>query len=277
MKRTRGNTKEVSLFLDSGAFSAYTKGVKINIREYISFIKKYQDYIEVYANLDVIGDPEETLKNQKIMERAGLNPLPCFHFGEDFKYLRHYIDNYNYIALGGVAQAGRQVSQWMDLCFDYICGEDDYPKVKVHGFAVTSLRLLLRYPWYSVDSTSWVMTSRMGSVYVPRKNKGRYVYDENNLKIYVSARSPTKKEEGRHIDTLPEGQREIVLDYFLSKGFELGESKVDSQGNEQVIKPGLCNDYKQRDQLNIIYFLDLEKNLPKWPWKFERKNVGFGL
>ena len=39
--------KKISLFLDSGAFSAFTKGVKIDIQEYIGFIKKHQKYIEL--------------------------------------------------------------------------------------------------------------------------------------------------------------------------------------------------------------------------------------
>ena len=57
--------KKINLFLDSGAYSAWSKGVTIDIDEYISFIKKNIKYITVYANLDVIGDPEATYRNQK--------------------------------------------------------------------------------------------------------------------------------------------------------------------------------------------------------------------
>ena len=67
---TKGKIMEknkVDLFLDSGAFSAETQGAKIDIQEYIDFIKEHQDVIEVYANLDVIGDPVSTWKNQKII------------------------------------------------------------------------------------------------------------------------------------------------------------------------------------------------------------------
>ena len=76
---------KVDLFLDSGAFSAMTQGVKIDIYEYIDFIKEHEDVLEVYANLDVIGSAEGTWKNQMIMEEAGLKPLPVFHYGEDEK------------------------------------------------------------------------------------------------------------------------------------------------------------------------------------------------
>ena len=79
----------VDVFLDSGAFSAWTRGVEIDIQKYIEFIKQNQDVITVYANLDVISpgrfsmgtkeSAELTLRNQKIMEQAGLSPLPVFH------------------------------------------------------------------------------------------------------------------------------------------------------------------------------------------------------
>jgi len=86
--------KNLGLFLDSGAYSAYSTGVPVNLGEYANFIKglqKITDGLTVYANLDVIGDPEATLANQKQMEEWGLNPLPCFHCGEDFNLLKTYV------------------------------------------------------------------------------------------------------------------------------------------------------------------------------------------
>ena len=88
---TRNKSKKknkVNLFLDSGAFSAFTQGAEINIVDYIAFIKKNKKYIETYAVLDVIGSAEKTWENQRIMEKAGLSPLPCFHFGEGVKWLK---------------------------------------------------------------------------------------------------------------------------------------------------------------------------------------------
>ena len=78
----------ISLFLDSGAYSAWSKGIEINIDEYIEFVKKYKDNLTVYANLDDINSPEKTWENQRYMESKGLKPLPCFHYGEDVKYLK---------------------------------------------------------------------------------------------------------------------------------------------------------------------------------------------
>src|SRR5690606_13405309 len=72
----------IEMFLDSGAFSAWSKGAQIRIRDYIAFIKRHQQYIDHYANLDVIADTfkkrgaasalyrkaaEATLHNQQVM------------------------------------------------------------------------------------------------------------------------------------------------------------------------------------------------------------------
>lgn len=295
------NNNKISLFLDSGAFSAWSKGVNINIQEYIKFIKKHKKYIDVYAVLDDILDPDKTLQNQKIMEKAGLSPLPCFHFGEDLKYLEYYLDNHNYVALGGMVPiSNKDLFVWLDKLFrDYICDNKGMPRVKVHGFGLTSLRLMFRYPWYSVDSTSWVMTSRMGGVMVPKYRSGRWIYDENSWKISVSTRSPDKSEVGKHIDTFPKQQRKHIIDYFSEKGYKLGKSEFEFSsknhklkdnekwngsaiGNKReieiIIEPGLCNDYKLRDEMNIIYYLDLEKHMPGWPWPFKTKGIkGFDL
>lgn len=293
--------KKVDLFLDSGAFSAKTQGVEINLDDYIAFVKEHLLYLTVYANLDVIGDAEATLRNQKKMEAAGLNPLPCYHYGEPIKYLTYYLDRYEYIALGGmVSPTNAALLPWLDQLFSrYICGCDGLPKVKVHGFGLTSHRLMKRYPWFSVDSTSWVVTGRMGSVYVPRYRKGAWDYMQDAWKVAVSTRSPLKKEAGQHIDTFSLSEQRVIQQYFRHKGYQLGcsEFRMESENYElkegerwngkvlvdgsreveKIVESGLCNDYMQRDELNILYFLDLEKSLPQWPWAFRLSESAKGF
>jgi hypothetical protein len=302
LKRTIKPKKEINLFLDSGAFSAFTQGVEINIREYIVFIKEHEQYLEVYANLDVIGDAEATLKNQTIMEAAGLTPLPCFHQGSPYSYLQNYIDNYDYVALGGLA-GGRysrdEVRIHLDKCFsEFICDKKGMPQLKVHGFGLTSNRFLWRYPWYSVDSTSWVLTGRLGSVLVPKYKNGKWNHREDPWKVGVSDRSPSKKEAGKHFSTYSQMEREVIQSYLDYKGYSIGRSSFrmededykleknerwngkakDGKREVEVIEePGLCNDYKKRDELNIIYYLDLEKAFPPWPYPMEMAGKRKGL
>lgn len=305
------NKKKVDLFLDSGAFSAWTQGTAIDIQEYIRFIKENQDVIEIYANLDVIGiggkqpnrlTAERTLENQRVMENAGLSPIPCFHFGEPMEFLDMYVNDYDYLALGVAGNSGAQLIPWLDKCFrEHICDQDGMPKIKIHGFAVTSLKIMMRYPWYSVDSTSWVVTGRMGSIFIPRRRNGKWIYNENPWKIAVSSRSPGTEEAGKHIGTLSKAERDVFLEYIHEKGYELGKSefkrveqthqladnerwaekkptdKSVSRELEIIYEDGLSNRYQLRDEINIMYFLDLERNSPAWPWAFRIDDVQKGL
>jgi len=152
---------------------------------------------------------------------------------------------------------------------------------------------MLRYPWYSVDSTSWVITGRLGSIYIPRFRSGEWIYDEQSWKIAVSNRSPGIKEAGQHISTLSKKEREILLNYIHNKGYVLGKSEYKKEDQdyelkenekwaekkpadkkvkrevEIILEPGISNKYQLRDEMNIIYFLDLEKSMPEWPWAFK--------
>lgn len=295
--------KNIQLFMDSGAFSAYTKNEEVNLEDYITFIKKYRQYIDVYANLDVIAEgddykkaAEQTLKNQRQMEEAGLDPLPVFHYGEPYSYLDYYIQKYNYIALGGlVGSSNDKLIHWLNECFSkHICGPDGLPKVKVHAFGVTSLKIMLRYPWYSVDSTSWVVMGRNGKIMVPIYRDGKFVYDENSLKISVSQRSPDLMKKGQHINNVTQKTRDVILKYIDQKGYKLGKSSFHTVDASHVLKknerwaekksnskkrllevieePGLSNQYLLRDELNIIYFKDLEAQWIDWPWPFKLKS-----
>lgn len=198
----------VRIFLDSGAFSAFTKGVEINMKEYCQYIQKNEDIIEkvdgmVCASvLDGIGDPLKTYQNQMAMEGLGVRPLPCFHYGEDERYLDYYAANYPYITIGGMVPISTpQLFLWLDRIWEnHLCDGAGRPKVKVHGFGLTTMSLVERYPWYSVDSSSWVQVARTG---------GMMLYPEARA-ISVSDRSPQRKVDGMHIDTWTEPQRKAV-------------------------------------------------------------------
>lgn len=158
-------TRKVELFLDSGAYSAWSQGKEINIQEYIQFIKDHQDVIDVYANLDVIGSPQGTWDNQMTMEKAGLSPLPVYHYGEDEKWLKRILGRgYPYIGLGGMVPIStNDLTKWLDGLFrNYLTDADGMPVVKVHGFGLTSLRLMLRYPWYCMTEEDHTVLTKKG-------------------------------------------------------------------------------------------------------------------
>jgi hypothetical protein len=265
----------MDFFLDSGAFSAYTKGVEIDIKEYCDFIKEHQDIITHYAVLDVIGSAEGTLKNQQFMEEQGLHPVPCYHYGEDTKYLEHYVANYDYVAIGGMVPVStKDLLPWLDRIFaKHICNDDGYPRCKTHGFGLTTISLMVRYPWYSVDSTSWVMTGRFGAIFVPRRKQGKWSWLDVPLKINVSSQSPKLKEEGKHYQTMNDSEKAVVDLWLQECGYVIGKSTFEN-GEETIIEEGVSNKYQMRDQMNIIYFRELENHFKPYPWKFKTKHSG---
>lgn len=172
-----------NLFLDSGAYSAFSRGEKIDIDKYIEFVKKYKSHIEVYAGLDVIGDHIGTRKNIEYMESKGLKPLPTFHFGSPLEELERMINKYDYIALGGLVPLSMQrtkLKKWLDTCFSVIVKKK--PLTKVHGFGVNAFWAWERYPFYSVDATSWLMGGKFRRVVVFEKGKFIAYNKRNNEK-----------------------------------------------------------------------------------------------
>lgn len=144
-----------SFFLDSGAFSAKNSGKIVSLSSYIEFIKKYKPIL--YAGLDVIGDAVASKHNIEQMEKEGLNPIPTFHRGSKLDFLFEMVDKYDYIALGGIAITG--LSQLQKLHhLDRVWSEilKRKPNLKVHGFGCSGFTIMKCYPWYSVDSTSWI-------------------------------------------------------------------------------------------------------------------------
>lgn len=260
--------KKLSIMLDSGAFSAFSMGVKIDLQEYIEFIKKHQKVLDVYINLDDIKDPAKSWENQREMEKQGLHPMPVYHVGEDSKYLDMCLADYEYFGIGGAALASADTRRnAYDTIFSIVCPASNgyLPTHKIHGFGMTSFDLMLRYPWYSVDSTTWVLTGRFGSILVPKIKDGVYHYNKPPDKVCVSLDNPSKRDAGKHFSTYSKMEQEQYLEYIHSKGFKMGKSKRNKEGQEEVVEEGIANNYKMRDEMNILFFIDFERGMPEWP------------
>lgn len=166
------------VFVDSGAFSAFSRKTTVDLYAYMDFVK--ENKLKIYAGLDVIYDPVSTRKNFEIMMKEGFHPIPTFHYGTDIKELKYY-RQFPYIALGGLvplASQRRKMNEWLDYCFSFLMKEIK-KGLKVHGFGVLNLDLLRKYPFYSVDGTSWNIGRKWGQVYKPgilkpKKDSGKF-------------------------------------------------------------------------------------------------------
>lgn len=205
----------MKVFLDSGAFSAYTQGVKIDLGKYCDYCHKNADIIDFPSVLDAIGTEnsyKDTYKNQMEMESRGVNPLPCFHFGEPTEVLDHYVANYDYITIGGMVPIStKQLTIWLDRIWEeHLTDSEGTPLTKVHGFGLTSLPLMQRYPWFSVDSSTWVQWAANGMLLLPKLG----------MQVNVSDKSSSRKMRNQHYDTYTQQERDVIDQEFDATGID---------------------------------------------------------
>jgi hypothetical protein len=302
-----------SIFIDSGAHSLWNTHVKPSINRadysfyktnafweyvdnYAAWIKERKHKVDTYVNVDVIFNPEMTWEVQKYLEDTHkLEPLPVVHYGTPIKWLKRYMGYKEYIGIGGLGQGCtmKDYHIFADEMFNAICDSNGMPKHRIHGFAVTSPALLHKYPWWSVDSTSWVQFGRFGAICIPKMRGCKLLYKQAPIVLFLTKRSPKINERNKHIETLSEIERKTIEKFIAKKGYKLGKSELKKEpisyelkDNEIIIKKcngyniieiiiekGLINNGIQRDTFNAKYFVDLANSIPKWPWKFRNKGL----
>jgi len=175
---------DIRLMLDSGIFGAWSRGESLSLDAYIDYVREHQDYLWFYINMDVIPgefrkarsaeqvehSAAQGYKNLLRMKKRGLQPMPVFHQGERFEWLLRMVeDGEPYIGLSSAKDyLPFHQRRWLDQCFSLLTDKDGRPLVKTHGFGVTSPNMLMRYPFWSADSTTWILGSGFGHIMIPR-------------------------------------------------------------------------------------------------------------
>lgn len=198
VKYQREEYSDAKIFIDSGAYSAYTKGATIDVDAYIDYINANGDAFTVVAQVDFIPgksnletDPDIYTKapgiswENYLYMRARLKPeivdklIPVFHQGEDFKWLRNMLDwrdpesgeSLKYIGISPhteVTSANRL--DFLKKVYRII-KDSTNPHVKTHLFGMTALHLLKYVPATSVDSTTWLQSAIYGQILLHRGGK----------------------------------------------------------------------------------------------------------
>lgn len=154
--------------LDSGAFTCAAAGKHIDVEAFIEYAKhkKATDpRLSAVFALDVIGDPVVSLRNTERMWDAGIEAIPCFHLGSAWKHLQE-LQRYPRIAIGGAAR--RNVSckaKFAQEVFQRV-----FP-MRIHGFGFGASELVLRFPWHSVDVSSWSSGTRFNRWFSIKQGK----------------------------------------------------------------------------------------------------------
>lgn len=146
--------------LDSGAFAVQSSGISIDVEAYAAFAAEFQGLFDVVVNLDSIaGDLEESRRNLATLRAAGVRAIPVFHEGEPVEELEAMLEESDFIGLG-FARVGPRLKnkaperrRWLEETFERVGA-----RAKIHGFAMT--RHADEFPFYSVDSTTWISEYR---------------------------------------------------------------------------------------------------------------------
>ncbi len=263
------------MMLDSGAFSAWTRKINIDLDTYIQFCKDNQHHFDCVVNLDVIpaefgrkpspveveASAQQSWDNLLYMESHGLSPIPVYHMGERIEWLQKLIDHgCEYVGISPANdRTTAQKRVWLDMVFEHIADKEGMPIIKTHGFGVTSVPLLFRYPWYSADSTSWILTGAFGSMIIPKWKGGEFIYDEIPHVVSVSSRKSKSAMEGtRNYDSFGELTKKHILDYLFYCGVTLEQVKTDCL---------------YRSQVSAVFFRDLSLKSVTKPFKVTKRGL----
>lgn len=258
--------------------------------QYAEDLKKqmlpYSDHKLLYTTIDVITNPKLTWEVQQYLEKEhGLNPVPVLHFGTPVHWLDRYLDTgrYDLIGLGGLGQHVKphHYPAWADKMFMRICPKsNDYlPIVKTHGFAMTAWGLMVRWPWWSVDSATWIKIAAYGWILVPPKKDGVYRFDMQPMQINISRKQTERKwkfwwrkgvkgprqTRNKHVDNAHIYYKEAALEWLDHIKVPLGAYNKDNTIHER----GVATHFVERALANLIYLKKFADSRPKWPYPLD--------
>lgn len=262
--RSRGECQGY-LFIDSGAFSAHTRGAELDVDAYIDYLNSIDDELHIFAQVDKIPGvfrqpktkeqraeaPEISWKNYLYMRERLKSPkklLPIFHQGEEYRWLENMLEwtdeNGEHIPYIGISPANdqpvKEKEKFISRCFQII-KQSSNPNVCTHAFGMTSLRVLERYPFTSADSTSWIMNGANGSIMT---KYGSVTISSGRLN------APD------HILKMPKEAQKEIQRYVESHGYTM---------------QALSDDYRQRVIFNIQYLLEWAQNYEYRPASARRR------
>jgi len=224
------------LMLDSGIFTLKTSMAgQFSVKDYwdyfakyVKCILKYRKHIEAFVEFDVDEELgiDMTRNFRKEFNALGLKPLMVWHWQSGLRALKEILDQTDYFSISGGGSTRSEKFKILDLVFKYC------PKgTKIHGLGITDRNSLLRYPFYSVDSSTWSMGSRKGQL---------YHFDEKALEMHIVHYRNKKK----------------MLKYFKGLYFPgLFEDGHDGPHAKAQGRPA----YVARDEFNVREFRKMER------------------
>lgn len=167
----------VKFFVDSGAFT-YMSSIEHeewtieqwekHIETYLRWIERHKDIVFAFASLDIeylVGGEQVQIWNEKYFEpfmlRTGIPVCFVYHDNATKLTWEQYCQRYPYVGIswGGVDTQGNDLKYGVDRL-----KIAEKHKSLVHGMAMTQTSLLTKLPFYTVDSTTWLVGLQYGEI-----------------------------------------------------------------------------------------------------------------
>ena len=148
---------DVSIMVDSGAYSAMTQKGRIALEPYIEFALKIQDSVDWIVALDVIGDPEESKENYLKMIQQGVSKeklMGVYHATEPWNYLEFYLKACKIMGVGTSALKRGELRKYMNHVNQIFSRIKGNTKIHMLGLNAPKVMYALGGKIYSTDSTS---------------------------------------------------------------------------------------------------------------------------
>lgn len=165
------------VWVDSGAFTVWTRGGSIDLDAYVAHLHALRDALAVPVipiNLDVIpggprrrATPDEARaaiqaseRNADAIRAADLPVMEVWHRGEPLEHLDRVLarrEPGELVGIGGlVGLRPDRVRAVCDPVWARVLATHPLDALPpIHGLGVGNRDVIWRYPWWSVDSSSW--------------------------------------------------------------------------------------------------------------------------
>lgn len=167
----------IKFFVDSGAFTYITnleyqdytiEQWESQIEKYLKWIEKHRNIVFAFASLDLeylVGGEKVQEWNEKYFEpfmlRTGIPVCFVYHDNATKLTWEQYCQRYPYVGIswGGLDTQGNDIgygTQKLKIAEKY--------GAVAHGMAMTQTALLTKLPFYTTDSTTWLVGLQYGEI-----------------------------------------------------------------------------------------------------------------
>ena len=273
--------KKNSLLIDSGAHTFLTLAEYQDktvdyweeyIKGYIAFVRKHREKVFACVEMDIdtlVGTEQVNKWREEYfhsLEEEGIPVIYVYHAEKGLEEWERMCKTYSYVGFSyNEFEDAILIDKLFEIAMEY--------KTKVHGFAVSGYRELLKHEYYTSDSTSWITGAQYGELnyfeggklkrLTKEKWKNEYyakILDLCTSKKLLEAEAPY---ELMRISALSYKKlEEHVNDIFRGKRYWIGRKEVSKVASKGNLPPVEWFSTDMEDWQEWAQKLNIDTNLP---------------